>query len=739
MDTMSRPATGQMEQYVSCLERQKEQLRRAKAFEGQKPTAAMKRSRQQLESDFANLSPPCTKPLSSLTPITLRDLRLETHHRGRVLVARALSVPSRISAVMNAIEDGNGDVDRLAIHNLPRSARTERVLPSGAIVAVKEPYYKVSGDGGVLVRVDHRSDFILLKPDDALVPVKLRSTSTGNKSNLKKTPTQLKENGNSAFKQGDWEMAADCYTEALGLSNEVDDDLRHTLYRNRAGARLRLGHYEWAREDALASGTNLSLGDAPTGDVKSQNLKAFFRAGRAEYQLGNFAQAQAHFQRTLELDDSNKDALADLKRTTQRLAEQEDGQFDLTAMSVSVNENHVRLDHASFVKHTKIAPAGHRGRGLVATKDLKRSDLIMVEKAFCVAYEKEKDVGGTSSLLININTNRLEFGTHADRFVALVDKMSHNPEQAGLYLDLTDGSRLANNTKNVEVVDGKVVIDAFRVLAIAELNGFGCPAAQSNDRVGVQRTEGSPGGSTGIWLRASYCNHSCIPNADRSFTGDMMVVRANRDIKAGEEIFLGYYPPQHTYTERRKHLDFFGFQCDCALCTAESKEPAKMTKQRARLRNEADKFIAANKRTQTSMTVSAAKTKQGKGLLRRLRDTYDQKAFEKLPRLDCVPLGLWLSQGGDNSPREDLNNLLLLLRDMGYFFKLKGSGADSAVVETDRSRGVAMDSAVHAAMYASEACAAMGYHRAALAFRDFAKEGYVINYGLEEAFETRFG
>jgi hypothetical protein len=216
--------------------------------------ASMGASTHYMASTFIGEAyPPCTKPLSSLTPITLRDLRLETHHRGRVLVARALSVPSRISAVMNAIEDGNGDVDRLAIHNLPRSARTERVLPSGAIVAVKEPYYKVSGDGGVLVRVDHRSDFILLKPDDALVPVKLRSTSTGNKSNLKKTPTQLKENGNSAFKQGDWEMAADCYTEALGLSNEVDDDLRHTLYRNRAGARLRLGHYEWAREDALAS------------------------------------------------------------------------------------------------------------------------------------------------------------------------------------------------------------------------------------------------------------------------------------------------------------------------------------------------------------------------------------------------------------------------------------------------------------------------------------------------------
>ncbi len=138
--------------------------------------------------------PPCTNPISSLAPITLRELKLETHHRGRVLIVRTFGIPTRLSAIQSAIEDENKDVDHLAIQNLPLTAVTEKVLPSGAIVAIKEPYYKITADGGVMIRVDHPSDFLHLESGDALVPVRLRSIPGQNKQD--KTSTQLKENGN---------------------------------------------------------------------------------------------------------------------------------------------------------------------------------------------------------------------------------------------------------------------------------------------------------------------------------------------------------------------------------------------------------------------------------------------------------------------------------------------------------------------------------------------------------------
>jgi len=423
--------------------------------------------------------------------------------------------------------------------------------------------------------------------------------------------------------------------------------------------------------------------------------------------------------------------LAELKRTTKRIAEQEKGEFDLTAVSMSANKNHVRLDHASFVENTKVASAGNRGRGLFATKDLKRGDLIMVEKAFCVAHKN--DAGGTLSMLINTNTDRILFGTHAQRFLTLLDKVAHNPKQASLYLDLFDGGRFA--TEEVKVVDGKVVIDTFQVQAIAELNGFGCPAVKSGDGVEEEHARARHCGSTGIWLRASYCNHSCLPNADRSFIGDMMVVQANQDIKAGGEIFLAYTASE-IYVERKKHLDFYGFQCDCNLCKSESKVPANIVKERARLVGEAKKFISENKQTLASQTPSTKKTKKAKELVRKLRATYDEKAFGHLPRLDCVQLGLWLCQRGGVSPNESLNDALLVLRDLGYFFKLSGSG--SAWGQVDESNGFAAEAAVHAAMYGSHALDVIGNGRAALAFRDFAKRGYVLNHGSDEGFNAEY-
>jgi len=49
------PGVENMEQHFALLKRQKEQLEKAKAYKGQKPAEAMKRSRKQLESEFTNM------------------------------------------------------------------------------------------------------------------------------------------------------------------------------------------------------------------------------------------------------------------------------------------------------------------------------------------------------------------------------------------------------------------------------------------------------------------------------------------------------------------------------------------------------------------------------------------------------------------------------------------------------------------------------------------------------------
>jgi tetratricopeptide (TPR) repeat protein len=127
------------------------------------------------------------------------------------------------------------------------------------------------------------------------------------------------------------------------------------------------------------------------------NIKALYRAGKAAYEMQDFPQAKQHFARALELDRDHKEARAELSRTERRISEQENGDYDFSAMAKSATMQHSRLDHASFLRRTKIAPTESRGRGLFATEILKPGDLVFVEKAFHTAHGDAEDL----SVLLN--------------------------------------------------------------------------------------------------------------------------------------------------------------------------------------------------------------------------------------------------------------------------------------------------------------------------------------------------
>ena len=82
-----------------------------------------------------------------------------------------------------------------------------------------------------------------------------------------------------------------------------------------------------------------------------------------------------------------------------------------------------------------------------------------------------------------------------------------------------------------------------------------------------QRT--SSNGSA-IWIRMSCMNHACVPNVHGSYYGEMLIVRAARDIAAGEELFINYCPFTDV-ASRQQTLDHWGFQCTCPACIEELK------------------------------------------------------------------------------------------------------------------------------------------------------------------------
>ena len=90
-------------------------------------------------------------------------------------------------------------------------------------------------------------------------------------------------------------------------------------------------------------------------------------------------------------------------------------------------------------------------------------------------------------------------------------------------------------------------------------------------------------GCIGIWIRASYINHSCYPLVRRTYIGDMMIFRAQADIPADTELKFGYISCLEKYEERQKMLKKWGFQCECQVCLAEKDCSHKKVKKRAKI------------------------------------------------------------------------------------------------------------------------------------------------------------
>jgi len=203
--------------HVQLLLKQKAALREASKRKGQLPknrptkTAVVQRFMMNLAQSFMQSSAgwhtvrtsfipppylPCTKPLCELQKILIRNLRLETSHRGSFLLARVLTPPDRMTGIIAIVEDEKDDVMLLQLYqqedeNLKPAVE---ILSPGMVVVVKEPYFKQTSDGGYGLRVDHVGDILWLRQGNEMIPGKWAPRFT----DLDKTAMMWKEEGNRA-------------------------------------------------------------------------------------------------------------------------------------------------------------------------------------------------------------------------------------------------------------------------------------------------------------------------------------------------------------------------------------------------------------------------------------------------------------------------------------------------------------------------------------------------------------
>lgn len=668
---------------------------------------------------------PCVLPLTDLRPITIDELRLETVHRGRVLIVRTFGNPRRMQSVQNAIEDGAGEVDRLNVCNFELTLSAEQVLPRGVIFAVKEPYYKVTADGGYTIRVDHPTDLVRLEEDDALVPGDLRPKVIDLDKD-DETALEWKAKGNAAFKAHDYSAAVDFWSKALDCCvEECQAKLRFDLHRNRSIANIHLQRYEAGLADAEAA-VIPTIDHMPTQDAKN-NGKAYYRAGCAAYHLQDYYRAEEFFQKVQAVTPGDEDAIREGQRTALRLHEQSSGGYDFLLMTKSVTEARKRLDHANYTAVVEVRDTHDKGRGLFARTDIKAGQLVLCEKAFCVAFDTDSCV--SQSMTYNFNTKTVTMGTHNSRLINTIHKMIHNPKQAQKFLELYDGGY--SRVKQV-VRGGRLIVDTFQAQAALEHNGFACPSIPD---AFVTDPATQAVSSTGVWLTPSAINHDCIGNVTRAFIGDMIVIRATKDINQDEEITFRYKNADVNIDKFQSDLqESWKFKCSCVLCTAEEKTPEPQRKERIEVSDEIDKFFEADAVNDYERPPRAVITKAEK-LRAKMASLYDQELFDRLPRIALHDLDMWLCTAYGNSGKhsEVRRTALLVLSDLGYDVKVE---QDRLII--NRQNSIPNRVAVEAAIYLSASYDHEGQEDLAKQAYDFAEDMYEILFGSLAGFEENY-
>lgn len=573
--------------------------------------------------------PPCAVSAGELQPMKMAELRVESHHRGtKIAVERVSPVVMLAARSWTMVKDEDGEIERLEIC-LHKSRHGEDVLDSAKRFVLKEPYFTLTEDGEPTIRVDHPSDLIVCNDD--IEKVDGAGDQTEDLAAAEKKARTCKDKGNAALQQKDLPLAHASYSEGIKIASRPalsssNPDLARDIYRNRAHVNLLLNQLDEAKSDALAS---LTGGDDQR--CKDLDSKAYYRAGLAAYRLGEYKESKDFFTHQQNLAPGGKDIASNLRKIDLRTREQETGVYNFPKIKAALSPAHLRVDAANFTSLTKIDDSPGRGRGLFATRDIAAGELVMCEKALCVVWGHEPD--SLTAMTYDIRDEQMRVSP-VGLTKSTVQQLLDNPSQIQRVTDLFGDYR--NDSLNpLSTADGPVV-DTFQVHDIISRNAFGAV-------VHYALPEGAATNpSTGIWVRAAYINHSCLPNTEKESIGDLMIVRATQRIPAGAELFHSYDSSVDFAARQAKLKLTWGFECKCELCEAERADEPSVRERRMELAGEADAFLEREGKTAgKGGRVVIAKAKRIKKLI---DETYDEKRYKNLPRLAGAGIRQWLGE-----------------------------------------------------------------------------------------------
>jgi hypothetical protein len=265
--------------------------------------------------------------------------------------------------------------------------------------------------------------------------------------------------------------------------------------------------------------------------------------GQASYGLRDWVKAVDDFTTMQEDFPDGKVGLGWLARAQQRLTESRTGNYDMGVLAPTFGRV-VKHDVADFVGPVKIVDIPGKGRGLCAITDVPEGTLLLAAKAFALASSDKK--------------TGLMCGNRMLLLIEVIRTFTNNPQRTTELYQLDSGE-----IPREPIPDG--IVDINRINRICEINQVLVENEFREDK--CLDPEKLP---CGLWTLSAAINHSCVENAIRIFYGDVMMIRALRDLREGEEILINYVPKFRDPRDRADDLHVLPFTCRCPACQEES-------------------------------------------------------------------------------------------------------------------------------------------------------------------------
>ncbi|WVQ81854.1 hypothetical protein IAT38_003981 [Cryptococcus sp. DSM 104549] len=460
------------------------------------------------------------KAIEDLDVVHFSELFCPRRHTDRMVVGRVLTKPVIGVGVTFHLEDPTGLV--LPVHiEFPLIVPghgpeiSQELYPIDTILVIREPLLRYGLKGGYVLVVEAAMDIVEI-PATAVV---LKDVSWASNPIKNLSWEDYKTLGNEDLKNGSPLIALRRYTTGLRAVDALKDPYsQFILHLNSAQACLALHRYASAYTAAstaqrLASDNSLPL-------TAAQHSRVLWRLANAAYGLRLYDIATKLAQDCKAIPVLAKSVPLFMRKIAARKAERDEGRYDWNAMLDATHSSTTpSLDVSDFTGSVEARATGNGGRGLFLTRDVKQSELLMVSKAIVCSWPAHGDK------LASAVVDQERTVSVPQDVVSAVQRLVCTLREDPTVEIVLDGLPTSKNPHPAQIPDLTSIPDQGRIIV--------------------------------CWGG----------NVTNNAFGDVLVLRAARDMSQGTELLLPLSPRE--LKNRTACLPALFDTCACPLCKAD--------------------------------------------------------------------------------------------------------------------------------------------------------------------------